>query len=118
MLTTLSLRSALRGPDGETTPGLAVVPDDGSGGSDTDWKAWITAPGQFAGFNPVFHEISTAAMMRRALGGVVDARLVVYDTANVRVVDASVMPTQLSAHLSSTLYGIAEKAADMIKAAQ
>lgn len=56
--------------------------------------------------------------MRRDLGGVVDAHLIVYDTANVRVVDASIMPTQISAHLSSTVYGIAEKAADLIKAAQ
>ena len=55
-------------------------------------------------------------MMRRDLGGVVDGHLRVYDTANVRVVDASVMPLQISAHLSSTLYGVAEKAADLIKA--
>jgi choline dehydrogenase len=30
-------------------------------------------------------------------------------------VDASVLPIQLSAHLSSSLYAIAEKAAKMIK---
>ena len=54
--------------------------------------------------------------MRRSLGGVVNARLKVYDTLNLRVVDASVLPMQMSAHLSSTLYGVAEKAADMIKA--
>ena len=54
--------------------------------------------------------------MRRSLGGVVNARLKVYDTLNLRVVDASVLPLQVSAHLSSTLYGIAEKAADIIKA--
>jgi choline dehydrogenase-like flavoprotein len=49
---------------------------------------------------------------------VVDAQLKVYDTANVRVVDASILPMQLSAHLSASLYGVAEKAADLIKVAQ
>jgi len=67
---------------------------------------------------PVSRPIATCAMVDRALGGVVDSHLIVYDTKNVRVVDASVLPLQVSAHLSSTIYGITEKAADIIKAAQ
>lgn len=55
-------------------------------------------------------------MMPRELGGVVDSNLIVYGTSNVRVVDASVVPFQICGHLTSTLYAIAEKAADMIKA--
>ncbi|KAI0820577.1 alcohol oxidase [Trametes gibbosa] len=102
---------------GETIPGFQTVPNNADGGSDADWKKWIVKSGN-AGFSSVAHPIGTAAMMKRSLGGVVDAQLKVYDTANVRVVDASVLPIQISAHLSSTLYGVAEKAADLIKAAQ
>jgi choline dehydrogenase-like flavoprotein len=54
-------------------------------------------------------------MMPKELGGVVNNRLRVYGTKNVRVVDASIMPFQVSGHLSSTVYAIAERAADMIK---
>lgn len=94
----------------ELVPGLGTVPDSaGDGGADADWAAWIRAT-----YISNDHPIGTAAMMRRALGGVVDARLKVYGTANVRVVDASVMPLQISAHLSATVYGIAEKAADLV----
>ncbi|KAJ7461425.1 hypothetical protein FB451DRAFT_1404659 [Mycena latifolia] len=52
------------------------------------------------------------------LGGIVDIQLKIYDTTNVRVVDTSIMPLQVSVHLQSTLYAMAEKAADLIKAAQ
>ncbi|TDL23830.1 alcohol oxidase [Rickenella mellea] len=100
---------------GETIPGFSRVPDNGSGGTDAAWQNWLLDPS--AGFAAVSHPIGTCAMMRRGLGGVVDATLKVYDTKNLRVVDASVLPLQVSAHLSSTLYGIAEKAADIIKAA-
>jgi choline dehydrogenase-like flavoprotein len=55
-------------------------------------------------------------MMPRDLGGVVDNTLKVYGTSNVRVVDASVMPFQISGHLTASIYAIAEKASDLIKA--
>lgn len=47
-------------------------------------------------------------MLPRNEGGVVDARLKVYGTVNVRVVDASVFPVSFSAHVSSlvVLYAI------------
>ncbi len=45
-----------------------------------------------------------------------DNNLQVYGTQNVRVVDASIMPLQVSGHLSASVYAIAEKASDLIKA--
>ncbi|KAG7091539.1 hypothetical protein E1B28_010568 [Marasmius oreades] len=61
------------------------------------------------------HEVGTLAMMPRELGGVVDTSLKVYGTKNVRVVDASVIPFPINAHISSTVYMIGERAADIIK---
>lgn len=62
-----------------------------------------------------FHPSGTTAMLPRELGGVVDTDLKVYGTSNVRVVDAGVMPMVLGAHLQAAVYGIAERAADIIK---
>jgi choline dehydrogenase-like flavoprotein len=55
-------------------------------------------------------------MMPLEKGGVVDAKLTVHGTVNLRVVDASVFPMQLRGNIQSTVYAIAEYAADMIKA--
>lgn len=65
---------------------------------------------------PNYHPIGTASMMSRELGGVVDSEFKVYGTSNVRVVDASVLPLQVSGHLTATLYAVAERASDIIKA--
>ena len=48
---------------------------------------------------------------------VLDTKLFVRGMENLRVVDASVMPTLMTGHPQMAVYGIAEKAAaDMIKA--
>ncbi|KAJ0162546.1 Oxygen-dependent choline dehydrogenase [Colletotrichum tanaceti] len=62
-----------------------------------------------------YHPSGTTSMMPRELGGVVDARLTVYGTCNLRVVDAGVMPLIPGAHIQAAVYAVAEKAADIIK---
>lgn len=63
-----------------------------------------------------FHPSGTCAMMPREIGGVVDSKLRVYGARNVRVVDASVFPIEPLGNVQSTVYAIAEKGADLIKA--
>lgn len=62
-----------------------------------------------------FHPIGSCSMMPREKGGVVDERLKVYGTANLRIADASILPLHVSSHIVQTVYAIGEKAAHMIK---
>jgi choline dehydrogenase-like flavoprotein len=62
-----------------------------------------------------FHPVGTCAMMPRKAGGVVDERLRVYGTSNLRVVDASIIPLHVRGDIVSTVYAIAERASDFIK---
>lgn len=55
-------------------------------------------------------------MLPREMGGVVDDRLRVYGTTNARVVDVSIVPVEPLGHLQSTVYAVAEKTADLMKA--
>ncbi|CEL58748.1 Alcohol dehydrogenase [acceptor] OS=Pseudomonas putida GN=alkJ PE=3 SV=1 [Rhizoctonia solani AG-1 IB] len=57
----------------------------------------------------------TVALAPKEHGGVVDTKLKVYGTANVRVADASIMPLHIGSHTQRTVYGIGEKAAKIIK---
>ena len=63
------------------------------------------------------HPSCTCPMIPRELGGVVDPNLLVYGTANLRIVDASIFPLVPAAHLMAVVYGVAEKAADIIRSA-
>lgn len=93
---------------GETSPGTSVLPVNAT---DAEWKEYIKSA-----FRSNFHPVGTTAMMPKEKGGVVDTSMKVYGTSNVRVVDAGVLPFQVCGHLVSTLYAVAEKAADLIKA--
>lgn len=62
-----------------------------------------------------WHPTSTCSMMPKELGGVVNERLVVHGTRNLRVVDASIMPIIPRGNPQSTVYTVAERAADIIK---
>ncbi|KAF2474942.1 choline dehydrogenase [Lindgomyces ingoldianus] len=87
----------------ELTPGDAVKTDE-------DWRTWL----QTSVRPSFYHPVGTAALMPKSLGGVVDPSLRVHGVQSLRIVDASVMPLIPGTHTSSTVYAVAEKAADLI----
>ncbi|ORX37098.1 hypothetical protein BD324DRAFT_624787 [Kockovaella imperatae] len=91
----------------ESTPGTSTVPQN----SNLDaWATWAQNH-----YRSNWHPIGTAAMMSQNLGGVVDSSHKVYGVSGLRVIDGSVLPFQVSSHLMSVIYGLAERAADLIK---
>jgi choline dehydrogenase-like flavoprotein len=62
-----------------------------------------------------YHTCGTASMLPKDKGGVVDNKLRVYGTKNLRVVDASIFPLIPRSNPMATVYAMAEKAADIIK---
>jgi len=62
-----------------------------------------------------YHPCGTCAMMPARLGGVVDERLRVHGVENLRVVDASIFPMIPRGNIVSSVYAVAERAADLIK---
>ncbi|CAI4212284.1 unnamed protein product [Parascedosporium putredinis] len=78
-------------------------------GSDEEWTSFAQRTSL-----SIFHPVGTCSMLPKADGGVVDPTLKVYGTENLRVVDASIIPLLISAHIQTAVYGIAEIAADII----
>ncbi|GAA6054180.1 hypothetical protein JCM3770_002819 [Rhodotorula araucariae] len=62
-------------------------------GGDEAWEEWVRAN---AGTE--HHPSSTCSMLPRIDGGVVDPKLLVYGTANVRVADMSIVPLLVGTH--------------------
>ena len=87
----------------EYEPGLDVVD------TDEDWLAYARS-----NMASIWHPVGTCAMLPKEDGGVVDAELKVYGLQRLRVVDASIMPALVSGHIQSGVYGIAERAAQIV----
>jgi len=98
----------------ETEPFKSMVAKEHSPGAgcvtDEDLRAYVKKY-----LSSVWHTAGTCSMLPRDKGGVVDSRLKVYGTTNVRVVDLSVIPLHVMAHIQATVYALAEQAADIIK---
>jgi choline dehydrogenase len=74
--------------------------------SDEEWLAYCREMGE-----TVFHPTSTCRM-----GSVVDEKLKVIGISNLRVIDASVMPSVPSGNINAAVIALAEKGADLVKA--
>lgn len=93
--------------DGETVPGYNLDQD----ASLDQWVTYIKD-----NFRPNYHAIGTCSMMTRELGGVVDATAKVYGTQGLRVIDGSIPPTQVSAHVMNVFYAMALKITEAVLA--
>ncbi|RHZ53908.1 GMC family oxidoreductase [Aspergillus thermomutatus] len=94
-------------PGGKRTPG---IPDDFRKVPLDEVKDYVKSAAK-----STFHPTSTCAMMPREKGGVVDSRLRVWGVKGLRVVDASVIPIVTRGNPQSSVYAIAERAADFVK---
>lgn len=87
----------------EVAPGSNVT-------SDADLDGYIRGSA-----TTLYHPAGSCKMGPRDEGGVVDAQLKVYGIEGLSIVDASVIPMLPAAHTMTTVYAVAERAADIIK---
>lgn len=86
----------------ETAPGQEVNSDD----------EVLDFHRRFGG--PVMHPVGTCRIGPRGVGAV-DERLRVHDVEGLRVIDASVFPTQVSAHTHAATLAVAWRACDLMR---
>ncbi|ROV96566.1 hypothetical protein VMCG_07803 [Cytospora schulzeri] len=81
----------------------------GPNSTDAEWLAWYKETSYGAS-----HWVGSTAMLPRELGGVVNSELRVYGTNGLRVVDAGILPFEITSHPMSLLYAVAQRAAILI----
>ncbi|KAG7449844.1 GMC oxidoreductase [Guyanagaster necrorhizus] len=87
----------------ESSPGTNVDTDD-------EWNTWMNS-----NVHTDYHPIGSMSMLPKDQGGVVDTSLKVYGTSNVRVIDASVIPIEMSSHSGSISFAIGVQGAELIQ---
>ncbi|KAJ4118868.1 hypothetical protein NW768_010606 [Fusarium equiseti] len=87
----------------EVVPGANVT-------SDSDIEQFVRS-----GASTLFHPAGSCKIGSRSEGGVVDQKLRVHGVSGLRIVDASIIPLLPATHTMTTVYAMAEKAADLIK---
>lgn len=92
--------------EGELDPGFDTVPEDADIYA---WREYVMGK-----YRANYHAVGTASMMSKELGGVVDHEAKVYGVKGLRVIDGSIVPTQVSSHVMSIFYGMAEKIAESV----
>ena len=92
--------------DAELVPGFKKVPE--KAGLD-EWTTYVKG-----NYRANWHAVGTASMMSKELGGVVDSNAKVYGVKGLRVIDGSIVPTQVSSHVMTVFYGMAEKIAESV----
>ena len=88
----------------ELVPGFETVPENAGL---EEWTTYVKG-----NYRANWHAVGTASMMSKELGGVVDSNAKVYGVKGLRVIDGSIVPTQVSSHVMTVYYGMAEKIAE------
>ena len=87
-------------------PGFDLVPEDAD---IHHWREYVMGK-----YRANYHAVGTCSMMSEELGGVVSPEAKVYGVNGLRVIDGSIVPTQVSSHVMSIFYGMAEKITESI----